>query len=88
MPRLLFPVILILLLAACATPEERAAEVKAEVDEMIRVYGPGCERLGYASNTDPWRECILRLSARDAYRTRPSTTTCTGYQGFYNCMTY
>ncbi len=81
-------VLLLFLLQGCATPEERAARVQAEVDEMIKVYGPGCEKLGYAKESDPWRQCILRLATRQDYRTRPSTTTCTGYQGFYNCVTY
>lgn len=84
----LFPILLLSLLAACATPEERAAAIQAEVGEMIQVYGPGCEKLGFAKNTDPWRECILRLSGRDIYRVRPTNTTCTGSQGFYNCTTY
>ncbi len=76
------------LLLGCATPEERAARVRDEVNDMIRVYGPGCEKLGYTRDTDLWRDCILRLSARTNYRTRPSTTSCTGYSGFYNCVTY
>ncbi len=84
----LLPVALVALLSACATPEERAAQVRAEVDDMIRVYGPGCEKLGYTKDTDLWRDCILRLSARANYRLRPSTTSCTGYSGFYNCVTY
>ncbi len=84
----IFPVVLSALLCGCMTPEERAAHVQAEVDEMIRVYGPGCEKLGFAKGTDPWRECILRLSARHDYRTRPTTTSCTGASGFYNCVTY
>lgn len=88
MRRIILSALLAALLAGCATPEERAARVQAEVQEMIQVYGPGCERMGFAKDTDPWRQCILRLSARDDYRTRPSTTTCTGYSGFYNCVTY
>ena len=55
-----------LLLTGCATPAERAAQIQREVDEMIVVYGPGCERLGYANGTDEWRSCILRLSAPSA----------------------
>jgi hypothetical protein len=82
--------LLIILLAACETPAERAARVKAEVDDMVRVYGPGCEKLGYQKETDPWRECILNLRARDdiRYSVRPTTTTCIGHRGFYNCTTY
>ncbi|HEY5994533.1 MAG TPA: hypothetical protein VIU46_08040 [Gallionellaceae bacterium] len=88
MKRLGFPVLLLALLAGCATPEERAARVQAEVEEMIKVYGPGCEKLGFAKDTEPWRECILRLSARASYHTRPVTTSCTAFNGFYNCISY
>jgi hypothetical protein len=41
------PVLLLALVAACATPEQRAARVEQEVTAMIQEYGPGCERLGY-----------------------------------------
>jgi hypothetical protein len=79
-----------LLLLGCATPAERAESVKKEVEEMITVYGPGCEKLGFAKDTDPWRQCILRLQKRDEdrYRTRPTTTTCMGHRGFYNCTSF
>ena len=77
------------LLAGCATPAERAAQIQREVEEMIVVYGPGCERLGFANGTDDWRNCILRLSARDTAYTRfPTTTTCFGHRGFYQCTTF
>ena len=42
----------IVLLAACATPAEQAAMMNREVDRMIVVYGPACEKLGYKSDTD------------------------------------
>ena len=54
-----------LLLSACATPQERAARKQAEMAEMITVYGPACERLGYALQTDQWRSCIISLSTKD-----------------------
>lgn len=82
-----------LLLAACAalTPEERAAKVEQEVDEMIRVYGPACEKLGFQNDSDPWRNCVLRLSGDDRrlqYINRPTTTSCVGRRGFFNCTTF
>lgn len=85
-----FLFLLIALLQACETPGERAARIEAEVDEMVTLYGPACEKLGYARDTDPWRECILHLRTRDdvRYNTRPTTTTCVGHRGFYNCTTY
>lgn len=78
------------LMLGCQTPAERAAAVRAEVEEMIKVYGPGCEKLGYTKDTDQWRECILHLRARDdiRYSTRPTTTTCVGHRGFYNCTSF
>lgn len=81
---------LAMVLVGCATPAERASHIQAEVEEMIKVYGPACEKLGYAKDSDQWRECILRLASRDdyRYRTHPTTTTCTGHRGFYNCTTY
>ena len=54
-----------LLLGACATPQERAARKQAEMQELMVVYGPACDRLGYAQQTDQWRNCILSLSTRD-----------------------
>jgi hypothetical protein len=79
-----------ILLAGCMTPAEQAARVQVEVDEMVRVYGPACDKLGFARDTDPWRECVLNLRARDdlRYSTRPTTTTCVGHRGFYHCTSY
>lgn len=54
-----------LLLAACTTPQERAAQMQAQADEMVVIYGPACQRLGYTVNTDQWRACILNLSAKE-----------------------
>jgi hypothetical protein len=79
------------LCAACVSPAERSAQMQREVDEMIAVYGPACERLGYSANTDPYRDCVLRLNTRETiarYSTRPTTTTCFGHRGFFNCSTF
>jgi hypothetical protein len=53
------------LLTACATPAQQAASMQQKMDEMIQVYGPACEKLGYTNNTDQWRACILQLSEKD-----------------------
>lgn len=83
----LLPVMLIL--AGCATPAQRAAQMQSQMDEMITVYGPACEKLGFKAHSDPWRECILRLDTRDSYlRGYPITTSCFGQGAFLNCMTY
>jgi hypothetical protein len=83
-------IFLLAALAGCMTQAERTAAEKAEIDEMIKIYGPACEKLGYARDADPWRDCILSLRAHDdeRYRTRPTTTTCTGHRGFYHCTTF
>ncbi len=85
-----FPAVLIALLAlaGCATPEERAARAQAEMEEMIKVYGPACEKLGFAKDSEQWRQCILHLSARDSARSRPTNTSCTAFNGFVNCISY
>jgi hypothetical protein len=80
-----------LALAACATPEERAAQAQAEMEGMMRVYGPACERLGYARESDGWRDCITRLDSRDhytRYTTAPTFTNCFGHRGFFSCTTF
>jgi len=79
------------LLAGCASPAERAAQAQRDVEEMISTYGPACERLGYKADSDAWRDCLLRLSTKDAYeryRTYPWTTNCFGHHGFYQCSTF
>ena len=82
---------LALLLSGCATQAERAAQQQREVDEMIAVYGPACERLGNSSGSEQWRSCILTLDTKNAitrYRTSPTTTTCFGHRGFFNCSSF
>ena len=55
----------VLLLAACATPQERAAKMQLKMDRIIIEYGPACIRLGYQQNSDQWRNCILQLNTKD-----------------------
>lgn len=63
--RALILVPFVALLAACATPQERAARLQAEMEQMMVVYGPACNKLGYSGNSDQWRDCVLRLAARE-----------------------
>ncbi|MFZ2161014.1 MAG: hypothetical protein WAW02_02240 [Sideroxyarcus sp.] len=86
-------VLMVLILAAlsgCMTQAERIAAAQTEVDDMINVYGPACVKLGFAKDTDPWRDCILRMRAHDdvQIRSRPTTTTCVGQRGFFNCTSF
>lgn len=78
-------------LAGCATPAERATLLLAEMDNMITIYGPACEKLGYKRDDDNWRDCVLHLSARDderRYSRSTRTTSCFGSRGFVNCTTF
>jgi hypothetical protein len=68
-------------LAACTTPQERAARKQAEVEQMMVVYGPACQRLGYTPDSDSWRNCVLQLNAQDdllRYQMSPSYS-CNGW---------
>jgi hypothetical protein len=79
------------LLTGCATQADRTARMQHEVDEMIATYGPACEKLGYQRDADPWRDCVLRLSAKDSaarYSRTPTTTSCFGHRGFFQCSTF
>lgn len=52
--------VVMLVLAACATPQDKAAAVIAR-------HAPYCEGLGFTRNTDAWRQCIIdRERAREA----------------------
>lgn len=56
MKRLFF----LLLLAGCATPQERAQRVVAR-------HAPVCEALGFQRGSDQWRQCVLtRISQEQA----------------------
>jgi hypothetical protein len=82
---------LISLFAGCTTQADRTARMEREVDEMVATYGPACEKLGYKSESDAWRDCILRLSAKDTatrYSRMPTTTSCFGHRGFFQCSTF
>lgn len=80
----------VIMLTACVSPAERAARMQAEVEEMIQIYGPACEKLGYKRDDNPWRDCVIRLAAKEErrYSTRPTTTTCVGHRGFFHCTSF
>jgi hypothetical protein len=42
--RTLIALVLTGLVAGCATAPDRAVQMQREVDEMIQVYGPACEK--------------------------------------------
>lgn len=65
MRKLMMAGVCTLLLAGCTTPEQKAASMQAEMSRMMQMYGPACSRLGYAANSDQWRDCVLQLSAKE-----------------------
>jgi hypothetical protein len=89
--RLLIIASVLTLLTGCATTAERAAQMQAEIDDMVAVYGPACDKLGFQNGTDPWRNCVLGLSAqknRERYQSTPRMSSCWGHRGFYSCSIF
>jgi hypothetical protein len=82
--------VFVLLLAGCATQSERAAQVERDVDDMIRVYGPGCEKLGYKGDSDQWRDCVVKLATKDNLErySRDYSVSCIGHRGFFQCSRF
>ncbi len=52
-------------LLGCTTPQEKAMKQQADMERMMAQYGPACTQLGYAMNSDPWRNCVLQSATRD-----------------------
>lgn len=44
--------LLLILLAGCATPQEKA-------DRIIARHSPYCESLGFTKGSDRWGQCIM-----------------------------
>ena len=59
-------VILLLFLAACATPEQRAEDTANYINVN---YGPLCEKLGYARGSEKHRDCMVSMFNADEIRT-------------------
>lgn len=55
-------------LLGCATPQEQAMKQQAEMERMMAEFGPACTQLGFAANTDPWRNCVVQLAERNGAR--------------------
>jgi hypothetical protein len=65
LPKLMMPVACALLLGACASPSEQSAAMQREMDRMMLVYGPACQKLGFTAQSDQWRSCVLQLSTKE-----------------------
>lgn len=68
-------VILALLLAACASPEQRAENT---AEYIFANYGLVCEKLGYATGSEKHRDCMVSMYNADEIR---SATTWSGTWG-------
>ena len=49
--------LLLVLLAGCSTPGDRA-------ERVAQHFGPYCDKLGYARDSDAWRTCVREQDAR------------------------
>lgn len=70
-----------LCLLGCATPQEQAMKQQAEMERRMVEYGPACSQLGFAPNTDQWRNCIVQLAERDGVRRGGVSTSVFGSFG-------
>lgn len=88
MRHLIAIVVLPFLMAACATPEQRAAR---EQQQLTRL-GEKCEKIGYEPGTDRHKDCVLQLlAAEDAPKPsnyRPTSSRCTTFNGQMTCTSY
>lgn len=87
--RKLLPLFLIALLAGCATtPAEREAQMQREVNRMVQAYGPICDKLGYKRDTDPWRDCVVKLDTKNSYERTANQLIMPPYFGPYGFHPY
>ena len=53
---------------------------------MVQTFDPLCDKLGYMRDTDPWRDCVLKLDTKDSYERMASQPIMPPYfspYGFY-----
>jgi len=65
-------VVAALSLAACATPEQRA-------DKLVASHGPTCDRLGFARDSDGWRNCVMQSDATAASKQAATAASFSAY---------
>lgn len=62
---------LLAMISACATnPAAEQARATQQMEYKIQVYGPACEKLGFAKDSDKWRDCIQREYEQSLMRLR------------------
>ena len=73
-----FSITCLLLLSACASPEQRANELAHDINVN---YSPVCEKLGYTPGSDKHRDCMVSMYNTDRVRIAPGY-----YGGWYGGM--
>lgn len=68
-------------LLGCSTPEQRAVQQQAEMGRMMAEFGPACAQLGYAPESDPWRQCVLQRATASDYQGGGVSTSIFGSWG-------
>ena len=58
----LLSIVFLLLLAACATPEQRAEDTANYINLN---YGPLCTKLGYTPGSEKHRDCMVAMFNSD-----------------------
>jgi hypothetical protein len=61
----LIMIALVCSLTACASPDQRAEQLAADIKEN---YGPVCEKLGYEKDSEKYRDCMVSLFNADTIR--------------------
>ncbi len=70
-PRILLMCLVGIVVTGCASdPVAEQNRATRLMNYKIQVYGPACEKLGYAKDSDPWRECIQREYEQTVMRQR------------------
>jgi hypothetical protein len=81
MRTLMLTVASVFCLLGCTTSQEKALKQQAEMERMIAEYGPACTKLGYAMNSDLWRNCVVQLGARNGVNRGGVSTSVFGSWG-------
>lgn len=80
--------LLVFLLSGCAAPMTQEQRAQAIISRL----SPHCEAMGYARNTDPWRQCIQKMYAvavqENAQQQSGGYQYCSKVAGGVACLPY
>jgi hypothetical protein len=75
----------LVVLSACASnPAAEQARATQQMAYKMQVYGPACEKLGFAKDTDKWRECIQREYEQSIMRIQQLNTPYPYWSPYYD----